>query len=238
MTRDTTRRALGKLTLSGAIFAGTVGAALAAGLPLGISTVDTGNLPPTGDEWLTENPYRAEAAGEAVWLEALAVGESGYIQNCARCHGLEAISGGLAPDLRFLEAEEYGDEWYVERFRSGYTQNGTTKMPAFGELLGQDAAWAIRTYIETRPDEQAMEEVSDELKALRDEIEGYASDSAGADPDALKTRMSEIANGIETLSGAPVADSIAYRAAYMIDGTPEGYRLAADTLTIGLSAAN
>ena len=61
------------------------------------------------------------------------------------CHGLEVISGGLAPDLRYLEAEEYGDEWYMERFISGYTQNGITKMPAFGELLGQDAAWAIRS---------------------------------------------------------------------------------------------
>ena len=38
----------------------------------------------------------------------------------------------------------------------GYTQNGITKMPAFGELLGQEAAWAIRTYIETRPDDGAL----------------------------------------------------------------------------------
>ncbi|WP_299965997.1 cytochrome c-550 PedF [uncultured Roseobacter sp.] len=199
--------------------------------------VDTAGLPKTGDEWLIENPYRADKVGDEVWLTAIEIGASGYNQNCARCHGLEVVSGGLAPDLRFLEAEEYGDEWYVERFRTGYTQNGTTKMPAFGELLGQDAAWAIRTYIETRPDGDAMEEYAGELKGLRDTLAGYASDQSGADPDALKARLNEIAGSIETLSGAPVADSVAFRAAKLIDGTPERYRAAAETLTIGLSAA-
>jgi cytochrome c-550 PedF len=219
------------------ILAGTFTTVFAAGLPLGISQVDTGNLPSTGEEWLTENPYRAEVAGAEVWTTAVDIGASGYNQNCARCHGLEVVSGGLAPDLRFLEAEEYGDEWYIERFRTGYSQGGTTKMPAFGDLLGQDAAWAIRTYIETRPDMDAIEEVEVELKALRDDMERYASDTSGADADAIKARLSEIAGGIETLSGAPVADSVAYRAANLIDGTPDAYRSAAEALTIGLSAA-
>ena len=200
--------------------------------------VDTTGLPETGEEWLIENPYRAEAVGEDVWALAVSIGASGYNQNCARCHGLEVISGGLAPDLRFLEAEEYGDEWYMERFIYGYTQNGITKMPAFGELLGQDAAWAIRTYIETRPDDASMEEVSDELKGMRDEIAAFAADPSGADPDAVKSRLTEIAMSIETLSGAPVADSAASRAAALIDGTQEAYGRAAEALTIGLSAAN
>ncbi|MCC1494974.1 cytochrome c-550 PedF [Cognatishimia sp. F0-27] len=200
--------------------------------------VDTAGLPAVGDEWLTENPYRVDAVGEQVWAKALEIGASGYNQNCARCHGLEAISGGLAPDLRFLEAEEYGDEWYVERFRYGYTQNGITKMPEFGDLLGQEAAWAIRTYIETRPDDGSMEEVSDELKGIRDMLVGYADDPSGADPDALKARLTEIADGIETLSGAPRADSAASRAAQLIDGTEASYARAAEALTIGLSAAH
>lgn len=199
--------------------------------------VDTAGLPETGAEWLTENPYRAEAAGEEVWLKAIEIGASGYNQNCARCHGLEVVSGGLAPDLRYLEAEEYGDEWFIEMYRSGRTQNGVTKMPAFGELLGQDAAWAIRTYIETRPDEDAMAEVADELKALRDTLKGYAEDASGADTDALKARLNEIAATIGTFSGAPVADSVAFRAANLIDGTPAAFKSAAETLTIGLSAA-
>ncbi|CUH77341.1 cytochrome c-550 PedF [Tropicibacter naphthalenivorans] len=200
--------------------------------------VDTAGLPAVGEEWLTENPYRAEEVGEETWARAVEIGSSGYNQNCARCHGLEVISGGLAPDLRFLEAEEYGDEWYVERFRYGYTQNGITKMPAFGELLGQEAAWAIRTYIETRPDDDSMAEVAGELAAIRDELKAASEDAAGHDADALQARLAEIAAGIETVSGAPVADSAASRAAKLLDGTHEGYVKAAEALTIGLSAAH
>jgi cytochrome c-550 PedF len=195
--------------------------------------VNTDALPEVGEEWLTENPYRAEAAGEDVWATAVEIGASGYNQNCARCHGLEAISGGLAPDLRFLEAEEYGDEWFVERFQVGYTQNGTTKMPAFGELLGQKAAWAIRTYIETRPDDVAVEEVSVELKAIRDALAAGAADGA-----AVAVRLTDIAADIATLSGAPVADSVARRAALVLGADPGAQAHAAEILTIGLSAAH
>ncbi|WP_420327184.1 cytochrome c-550 PedF [Mameliella sp.] len=198
--------------------------------------VNTDALPDVGEEWLIENPYRDQ--GDEVYWTAVEIGASGYNQNCARCHGLEVISGGLAPDLRFLEAEEYGDEWYMERFIHGYTQNGTTKMPAFGELLGQKAAWAIRTYIEARPDDEQMAELTPELKVLRDQLAAWSEDASGADPDAMKAKLDEIAAGIETLSGAPVADSAAYRASALIDGTAEGYRKAAEALTIGLSAAH
>lgn len=196
--------------------------------------VNTDALPEVGEEWLTENPYRAEAAGEEVWQKAVDIGSSGYNQNCARCHGLGAVSGGLAPDLRYLEAEEYGDEWFVERFRDGYTQDGTTKMPAFGELLGQKAAWAIRTYIETRPDDGALDDTSDRLKAIRDTL----ASGEGVDPAALKAELSGIAEGIATASGAPVADSVALRAASQIGEDEESWKVAAETLTIGLSAAH
>ena len=154
--------------------------------------MNTDALPEVGEEWLTENPYRAEAAGDEVWLTAVKIGDSGYNQNCARCHGLGAVSGGLAPDLRFLEAEEYGDEWFIERFRNGYTQDGTTKMPAFGDVLGQKAAWAIRTYIETRPEDGALDAASDRLHEIRDVLT-----KGEGDPAALKT---EIQTTIEKVS--------------------------------------
>lgn len=197
--------------------------------------VNTDALPDVGEEWLIENPYRDQ--GMEVWQTAVEIGASGYNQNCARCHGLEVISGGLAPDLRFLEAEEYGDEWYMERFIHGYTQNGITKMPAFGDLLGQKAAWAIRTYIEARPDDAQMADLTPELKVLRDALAGLAEDTSGADPDGLKAQLTGIAEGVETLSGAPLADSAVYRAALFIDGSAAGYKKAAEALTIGLSAA-
>jgi cytochrome c-550 PedF len=194
--------------------------------------INTDALPEVGEEWLTENPYREEAAGHEVWLKAVEIGASGFNQNCARCHGLGAVSGGLAPDLRFLEAEEYGDEWFVERFRHGYTQDGTTKMPAFGEVLGQKAAWAIRTYIETRPEDGALDAHSDRLHEIRDSLAaGSVTDAA-----ALKTELETIAVEVKTASGAPVADSVAYEAARVLTPESASWKVASDLLTVGLSA--
>ncbi|MFN3578163.1 MAG: cytochrome c-550 PedF [Tabrizicola sp.] len=195
--------------------------------------VNTDALPDVGEEWLTENPYRADKVGDEVWWQAVLIGDSGYNQNCARCHGLGVVSGGLAPDLRFLEAAEYGDEWFAERFQHGYTQDGITKMPAFGEILGQKAAWAIRTYIETRPEDGALEPHKDRLAAIRDQL--MAGDGEEA---ALKAELMEIAAGVVTASGAPKADSAALRAALALDGSAEAKKRAAEMLTIGLSAAH
>lgn len=196
--------------------------------------VDTDVLPDVGEEWLTENPYRD--SGIEVWTAAIEIGDSGYNQNCARCHGLGGVSGGLAPDLRYLEAEEFGDEWFVERFQTGYTQNGITKMPAFGELLGQKAAWAIRTYIETRPDDGALDDYTPRLKEIRDALDAMPAD--GGEAEALRAELVLIAEQIETGSGAPVADSPAFRAANLISGDTPDFKAAAEALTIGLSAAH
>ena len=112
--------------------------------------VDVTGLEPLGEEWHASNPYTGNE-------KAIEIGASAYNQNCARCHGLEAISGGIAPDLRALEPGEYGDEWYIERVRNGAIRNGITYMPKFAESdggpLSQEALWAIRAYLETRYDE-------------------------------------------------------------------------------------
>jgi cytochrome c-550 PedF len=107
--------------------------------------VDTTGLDPLGEEWRKANPYRGNPV-------ALKIGASGFNQNCARCHGLQAVSGGLAPDLRYLDKADAGDEWFLNRIRHGYTQNGMTKMPAFEGILSQEAMWAIRTYLDSRYD--------------------------------------------------------------------------------------
>lgn len=107
--------------------------------------VDTTGLDPLGDEWLTTNPYRDNEL-------AISIGASGYVSNCARCHGLEAKSGGLAPDLRFLPTDEESDAWYISRVRKGIHQNGVTRMPKFEGLISQEAMWAIRSYIDAQPE--------------------------------------------------------------------------------------
>jgi cytochrome c-550 PedF len=105
--------------------------------------VDTSALADIGNDWLQHNPYRGNA-------KAIEIGKSAFGQNCARCHGLEAISGGIAPDMRYLELGDSGDEWFVMRFQHGSSHDGKVYMPPFGEALGQKAGWAIRSWLETK----------------------------------------------------------------------------------------
>lgn len=205
--------------------------------------MNTDALPDIGKEWLEENPWRDPDS--EYWATAIEIGDSGYNQNCARCHGLEVISGGLAPDLRYLSADYDGDEWYLERYRHGMTQNGTTKMPAFGEVLGQKAAWAIRTYIETRPDDGALDESNARLVEIRDILIAHADEIAnGADfaefteqAVGFRTELETISAQIETGSGAPMSESVVSRAAIALDDTEDSFRHAGEILTVGLSAA-
>ena len=108
--------------------------------------VDVSTLKPVGAEWRKENPYRGDK-------EAIRVGTSAYNQNCARCHGLEAISGGIAPDLRMLPIDAETDEYFVNTVRHGRVRNGAVYMPPFENVLQQEAMWAIRAYLETRHEE-------------------------------------------------------------------------------------
>lgn len=108
--------------------------------------VDTKHLPQLGEDWVAENPYKGHEA-------AIETGASAYNQNCARCHGLGGVSGGIAPDLRAIADDFDGDEWYVYRVRNGAIRNGITYMPVFantdGGPLSQEALWAIRAWLVT-----------------------------------------------------------------------------------------
>ncbi len=104
--------------------------------------VDTTGLNPLGDEWREANPYRDNK-------RAIEIGESAYTQNCARCHGLSAVSGGMSPDLRMLPLGDEGDEYYMPVTRKGVIRNGMTYMPPYEGVLNQEAMWAIRSWLET-----------------------------------------------------------------------------------------
>lgn len=122
--------------------------------------VDTHTLPQLGAKWRDANPYSEGPANK----EALRIGTSAYNQNCARCHGLEAISGGMAPDLRKFDAEcidmadqakksscfKEMDDFYVSTVRRGRVRDGRVYMPPFEATLSQEAIWSIKTYLETR----------------------------------------------------------------------------------------
>ena len=145
--------------LLGSAIALAAGAALAHGdvVP---QSVDTHTLPQLGDKWLEANPYGSGPAHG----EALRIGTSAYNQNCARCHGLEAISGGIAPDLRKFDGDcsdladvekknacyREMDDFFVSTVRRGRARDGRVYMPPFEGTLSQEAIWSIKTYLESR----------------------------------------------------------------------------------------
>lgn len=104
--------------------------------------VDTTGLKNLGADFLPANPYRKDKT-------AINIGSSAFNQNCARCHGLGAISGGIAPDLRYLPPGDEGDEVFLQRIRKGSVRDGRVYMPPFEGTLSQEAMWAIRTWLET-----------------------------------------------------------------------------------------
>lgn len=104
--------------------------------------IDVTGLKPLGDEWVKTNPYRSDAI-------AIRIGSSAYNQNCARCHGLGAISGGIAPDLRYLPLGDEGDQYFTQRVRNGAVRDGRVYMPKFEGILSQEGLWAIRSWLET-----------------------------------------------------------------------------------------
>lgn len=106
--------------------------------------VDTQGLPEIGAE-VYQNPFSGNE-------KAIAVGKDAYNQNCARCHGLDAKSGGIAPDLRLLTDGD--DEYFLGLVRGGAVRNGNVYMPPFPEdIIPNSALWAIYSYLETLPEE-------------------------------------------------------------------------------------
>jgi cytochrome c-550 PedF len=153
------RRLLSLLSLCSLLAGGAPGIALAHG-DVTPQAVDTKTLPQLGEEWRPDNPYRSGDAHQ----EALRIGTSAYNQNCARCHGLEAVSGGIAPDLRKLDSDCLSladvkkkqacmgeiSQYFTTTVRKGRTRDGRVYMPPFEGTLNKEAVWAIKTYLESR----------------------------------------------------------------------------------------
>ena len=111
----------------------------------GLTPIKDAGVSLDGDGWAAVNPYRSSPEHD----KAVEIGASAYNQNCAACHGLEAKSGGIAPDLRLLDAGDAGDEWFVERVRHGAVRDGRVYMPKMADYLSQEALWAVRTYLDS-----------------------------------------------------------------------------------------
>jgi cytochrome c-550 PedF len=120
--------------------------------------VDTSSLNALGAEWIEPNPYRGNE-------KAISVGAVGYLHNCAGCHGLNAESGGVAPDLLKLDNDclemaskvkqascmkDTDDYFKVITLRGKKNSEGRFTMPAYEGVFTQEAVWAVKAYIDSR----------------------------------------------------------------------------------------
>lgn len=150
--------------------------------------VDTEGLEALGEEWKEVNPYRGNG-------KAVEIGKSAYNQNCARCHGLGAVSGGIAPDLRALPWGEEGDVFFVQRVRNGAIRNGVTYMPSFEGIVSQEGLWTIRAWLDT-----INENIPDDFK-----VEGGASEEdKAAEAAAAEERMTAATAEVGKRSGEAI----------------------------------
>ena len=78
----------------------------------------------------------------AVGEEQLAIGRQLYNGYCAVCHGVNAISGTVTPDLRYLDAETHAQFGAI--VAGSLAQRG---MPSFGHLLPPDYVRLIHQYV-------------------------------------------------------------------------------------------
>jgi quinohemoprotein ethanol dehydrogenase len=97
-------------------------------------------------------PYKAVATEDPDFYSNDAAAEAGmatYIRRCFVCHGGDAISGGLAPDLRTSEAITDKDVFTSIVHEGMLVPNG---MPRFEELSEMERE-NLRQYIRTRANE-------------------------------------------------------------------------------------
>ena len=158
--------------------------------------VDTSALPEIEDgNWLDENPYRGSK-------KAMELGKAAYDGNCARCHGIDMISGGIAPDLREL-GPDY-DDYFIGKVRAGVQRNGMTYMPPFEGVLDQQSMWAIRAYV----DKRHYEYKDKNLDELYEQWDGGKSedDTAAQRSPAPAAASPAVARGDSGASARRVAD--------------------------------
>jgi len=87
----------------------------------------------------------------------IAQGEYEYYQHCGVCHGLDAIGGGVLPDLRMLDAQANAS--FVGSVLGGVHGSG---MASFQDVLTPDQAIQIHEYIKSRAVLTGISEAADQ----------------------------------------------------------------------------
>jgi mono/diheme cytochrome c family protein len=94
----------------------------------------------------TSMPKPAPVAVPAASSETLMLGAVTYARRCSMCHGVEAASGGLAPDLRYSQPATF-DRYEAIVLGGALASRG---MPSFKALLMEHELAAIKAYVLTQ----------------------------------------------------------------------------------------
>ena len=76
--------------------------------------------------------------------ETIARGSQAYANTCVSCHGDQAFSSGLIPNLRFSVMTTNAEAWKSVVLGGALSAKG---MPKFGDLIDEETAEAIRAYV-------------------------------------------------------------------------------------------
>jgi PQQ-dependent dehydrogenase (methanol/ethanol family) len=97
-----------------------------------------GSLPPL--EELRPNPDPPPRIDDE---ELIASGKHHFNNRCSMCHGLDAVGGGVVPDLRFMSAQSH-EQFYAVMLGGLHSERG---MVSFAAILDAQDAKAIHAYL-------------------------------------------------------------------------------------------
>ena len=87
--------------------------------------------------------------------EQIAAGRALYERFCGGCHGFQAVSGGVLPDLRSSPLNAETSAWQSVVLDGALADKG---MVSFAAVLNEAETDAIRMYVIRRAHEQAKSE--------------------------------------------------------------------------------
>ena len=91
-----------------------------------------------------ELAHQAPPAPLAVTDQTIALGKELYGDNCSLCHGMQAFSSGLIPNLRYSSFLRDANAWSAVLLDGVLSTKG---MPNFSRALGKEQGEAIRAYV-------------------------------------------------------------------------------------------
>jgi alcohol dehydrogenase (cytochrome c)/quinohemoprotein ethanol dehydrogenase len=110
----------------------------------------TANLPaPAAQEVKVLEPPKQTASPATI-----ALGKKLYGRNCVMCHGVDVVSGGINPDLRYSKLLD-DDGWYDVVLGGKFKDQG---MVSFAKNIDKKQATAIRAFVIQRAIDSKLEE--------------------------------------------------------------------------------